>query len=93
MRTVEVRVEVGPVALSGFKLDGLRFNVVVAVPARLDAREEGPPGPRRAAEDAVGAVIEAGRLTGRVGDFVRLLDAVVALVVCFGTAAFGGNDD
>lgn len=82
-----------PVALSGFKLDGLRFNVVVAVPARLDAREEVPPGPRRAAEEAVGAVIEAGRLTGRVGDFVRDLVFVVVLVVCFGAASFAGNDD
>lgn len=90
---VEARVVVVPVALSGLKLDGLRFNVVVAVPARLDAREGGPPGPRRAAEEAVSAVIDAGRLTVRVGDFVRDFVFGAVLVVCFGAASFAGNDD
>ena len=92
LRIVEVRVEVVPVGLSGFRLDGLRFSFVVAVSARLDAREGGPPLPRRAAEEAVGAVIDAGRLTGRVGDFVRGLVFVVVLAVCFGAVSLDGNE-
>ena len=93
LRTVVVREVVAPVGLLGFKLDGLRFNVVVAVPARLDAREVGPPVPRRAADEAVCAVIEGGRLTGRVGDLVRVLVLVVVLVVCFWAASLPGSDD
>lgn len=93
LRTVVVREVLAPVGLLGFKLDGLRFNVVVAVPARLDAREVGPPVPRRAADEAVCAVIEGGRLTGRVGDLVRVLVLVVVLVVCFWAASLPGSDD
>lgn len=53
---------------SSLSVDGFRDNPRDGVAARLGDRDKFP---ILAAEDAVGAVIEAGRRTGRVGDFDR----------------------
>lgn len=51
--------------MSLFKVDGLRLRLVVLA--------AGAAPPSFAAEEAVGAVAEAGRRTGLVGDFGRIL--------------------
>lgn len=60
------------VVRSGFTDEGLRLSLVVFTPVRLGGCVVFPV-PNFATDAVVGAVIEPGRRTGRVGDLARVL--------------------